>query len=73
MRSLLAGAPPAAAEELHVCDFSIPYLPGLQVERHIDLDLQAVAPVVIHNQAQRRRLPSPGAVGVRVPVVEKRE
>lgn len=39
-------APAAAAEELDVGDLGVPYLPRLEVERDVDLDLQPVAPVV---------------------------
>lgn len=62
-------APAASAEELQVGDLDVPDLPRLQVERHEDLDLQAVAEVVVHEQRQRRRLPAPRAPGRAVPEV----
>ena len=41
---LLAVAPAAPAEKLDIGNLRVPDLPGLEVERDVDLDLQAVAP-----------------------------
>ena len=43
---LLPVAPPASTQELDRGDLGVPDLPGLQVERNVDFDLEAVAPVV---------------------------